>query len=121
MSLRRKKCEHMHPHQKEPCCVFKVGGRSFHVYAEYDELGETYLAYPDFEETPEYTDDGRPFATASQESCLYCKPDDAGKPAPGDCGGCGWFFREATPFDPIGICMCDALRRRDGGRPTEGL
>lgn len=92
--------------------VFRAGGRSFPVYLEYDEqLKESYPAYPDFEKHPEYTADGRPFATAEQESCPHRKPSSEGKPRPGDCGGCGWFYREETPYDPIGVCMCPALRR----------
>lgn len=102
----------MSPEQKRPYKVFRAGGRSFPVYLEYDEqLKESFPDYPNFEERPEYTDDGRPFATAEQESCPYAKPNVSGKSPPGDCGGCGWFYREQTPYDPIGICRCDALQR----------
>lgn len=102
----------MCPEQKQLYKVFRAGGRSFPVYLEYDEqLDESYPAYPDFEERPEYTGEGRPFATAEQESCTHCKLNAPGKPTPGDCGGCGWFFREETPYDPIGVCMCGARRR----------
>jgi hypothetical protein len=102
----------MGPGQKRTYKVFQAGGRSFPVYLEYDEqLDESYPAYPDFEERPEYTEEGQPFATAEQESCLHCKPNAVGKPPPGDCGGCAWFYREQTPCDPIGICMCEARRR----------
>jgi len=94
--------------------VFRAGGRSFPVYLEYDEqLKDSYPAYPDFEKNPEYTGEGRPFATAEQESCPHRKPNAGGKPPPGDCGGCGWFYREETPYDPIGVCMCPALRRKN--------
>ncbi len=102
----------MRPEQKEPYKVYRAGGREFPVYLEYDEqLDESYPAYPDFEEHPEYTGEGRPFATAEQESCPHCKPSVPEEPLPGDCGGCGWFYREQTPCDPIGVCMCEALRR----------
>ena len=100
--------------EQQPYKVFRAGGRDFPVYLEYDEqMAESYPAYPDFEEHPEYTNEGRPFKTAEQESCHCRKPNAAGKSPPGDCGGCGWFFREETPYDPIGICMCDALRRKN--------
>ena len=96
---------------KRPYKVFRVGGRSFPVYYEYDEqLKKSYPAYPDFEKNPEYTGEGNPFATAEQESCIHCQPVSPGQPPPGDCGGCGWFHREQTPYDPIGICMCEARR-----------
>jgi hypothetical protein len=104
----------MRSEEKRPYRISRAGGRSFPVYLEYDErLRESYPAYPDFEEHSEYTDEGRPFATAQQESCPRSKPKAPGKSPPGDCGGCGWFYREQTPYDPIGICLCDALRREN--------
>ena len=104
----------MHAEEKRLYKVFRAGGRSFPVYLEYDEqLKESYPAYPNFEAHPEYTAEGRPFATAEQESCPRRKPNAEGKPPPGDCGGCGWFHREETPYDPIGICMCGARRREN--------
>ena len=111
----------MDPEPRRPYKLFRAGGRSFPVYLEYDEqLDESYPAYPDFEEHPEYTGEGRPFATAEQDSCPHCKPNAAGKPSPGDCGGCGWFYREQTPYDPIGVCMCDAQRRENESEGEEG-
>lgn len=84
----------------------------FTIYLEYDEqLKENYPVYPDFTAHPEYTEEGRPFTTAEQESCTHCKPKTAGEPKPFDCGGCGWFYREQTPFDLIGVCMCEARRK----------
>lgn len=112
----------MCPEQKEPYKEFRVGGRRFLVYLEYDErLDESYPAYPDFEKYPEYTDEGHPFATAEQESCSYRKSKFTVKPEPGDCGGCSWFYREHTPYDPIGVCVCDARRREnDSGSEERG-
>ena len=59
---------------------------------------------------PVYTDDGRPFVTAEQESCVHGKPKEKGKGPPVDCGSCGWLHREQTAYDLIGVCMCDARR-----------
>lgn len=110
----------MRPDNNEPYKVYRVGGRVFPVYLEYDEqLEESYPAYPDFEDHPEYTNDGRPFATAEQESCSHCRPIVPGGPLPGDCGGCGWFYREHTPYDIIGICMCDARKRTNRNEQEE--
>lgn len=100
--------------QADPYRVFQVAGRTFAVFLEYDEqLRESYPAYPNFKERPEYSREGRPFATAEQECCLHCKPRMPGAPHPDDCGGCSWFYREQTPHDPIGICLCDKQRRKD--------
>jgi len=100
--------------EKQPHKTCRVGGRTFPVYLEYDEqFKESYPAYPGFEERPEYTDEGRPFAMSAQESCPRCKSKAPERTPPGGCGGCGWFLREQTPYDPIGICMCDARWRKD--------
>ncbi len=102
------------PEQRRPYRVCRVYGRVFTINLEYDDqLGESYPVYPDFSENPEYTDEGRPFATAEQDSCSFCKPKAPNKTIPSDCGGCGWFFREQTPYDPIGVCMSGERRRND--------
>lgn len=90
--------------------VYQVGGRSFPVYREYDEqLDESYPVFPDFEQCPEYTAQGYPFATAVQDNCHYAKARTQ-EEVPNDCSSCEWFFREHTPYDPIGICMFDDRR-----------
>jgi len=110
----------MSPEGKQLYRICWAGGRSFRIYLEYDEqLGESYPAYPDFDAHPEYTEDGRPFATAEQESCPHCAPQEEGAPLPGDCGGCRWFCRENTPYDPIGVCICDQRRRESGTENEE--
>ncbi len=104
----------MNSGQNRPYKVCRAGGRSFPIFLEHDgQTGESYPAYPNFEERPEYTKEGRPFATAEQENCPHCKPKVPGEPLPGDCGGCGWFYREQTPYDLIGVCMCGARRREN--------
>jgi len=110
----------MRGEEKQLYKVFRAGGRSFSVYLERDEqTGESYPAYPDFEERPEYTDEGRPFALAAQESCPHAKPNAPGETPSGDCGGCGWFHRDNTPYDPIGVCLCDARRREPESEKEE--
>ena len=109
----------MESEQKRPYKVYQVGGLSFFVYLEYDgQLSESYPAYPDFEAHPAYTDEGRPYATAEQGSCPHRLASAPDKPRPSDCGGCYWFYREQTPYDPIGICMCD-VRRHENELETE--
>lgn len=108
--------------EKRPYKVYRAGGREFPVYLEYDEqLGESYPAYPDFEERPEYTDEGRPFATAEQESCLYAKTNSFEGVKPSDCGAYSWFYREQMPYDPIGVCVCDERRRKTESNEEEIL
>jgi hypothetical protein len=107
----------MREEEKRPYRVYTAGGRSFPIYLERDEeTVERYPAYPDFEQCPEYTEEGRPFATSAQESCPHGKPKTPGEPPPDDCGSCGWFYREQTPYDPIGICLCDARRREPNSK-----
>jgi len=97
-----------YPHQ-----IISAGGRSFEIFEEHaEDFDATYLLYPDFEEEPVYTAEGRPFATAGQESCKYSVSRFNREAASEDCGGCLWFFRETTPLDLIGICMSDALQQQ---------
>ena len=104
----------MKKNEKRPDRIILVGGREFRLYSAFDDTeGEYTLQYPDFSETPAYTDEGRPFSTAAREGCPQQKPKIPGDEPPGDCGGCGWFHREQTPWDIIGICMCESLRRPD--------
>ncbi|NLN47360.1 MAG: hypothetical protein GX153_12480 [Clostridiaceae bacterium] len=106
--------------EKQPYTICWAGGRQFQIYLEYDEqLKESYPAYPDFDAHPEYTKDGQPFATAEQESCPYGMPRMEGAPLPCDCGGCKWFSRENTPYDPIGVCICSKRRRESGTKSEE--
>lgn len=101
----------MRKEEKQPYKVYWAGGRRFSIYLEYyKQMGESYPVYPDFVEYPEYTDEGRPFAIAAQESCPHARPKAPGKPLTGDCGGCGWFHRDNSPYDPIGVCLCEARR-----------
>ena len=80
--------------QKQPHKIFRVGGKEFHLYKKYDDcLKETILDYPDFEETPEYTNEGRPFSTSAQESCPNANSRDPDSHDPSDCGGCMFFHR----------------------------
>lgn len=97
--------------EKRPYKIYSAGGYRFPVYLEYDlKTGESYPNYPDFEVSPQYTHKGRPFATAEQDACSYAKPKIFGKAQPADCGDCGYFYREHTPYDIIGICMCENRR-----------
>jgi len=57
----------MAPESKRSCKNYRAGGKIFHVYREYDEQMDE--SYPDFEMRLEYTNDGRPFATAELENC----------------------------------------------------
>ena len=101
----------MSPKEKAPDRVIVVGGKEFRIYKYFDEsLGEELLNFPDFDENPEYTDDGRPFKMAIQECCPSAKPLNVEYTDPGDCSGCVWFQLDNI-VDAIGICMCEELRR----------
>lgn len=106
--------------RKRPWKICRVAGRTFEIHQEYDALvGHDVGVYPDFQERPEYTDNGRPFATATDEACAHSVPRDPDSSETedystyGDCGGCIFFHREETPWDIIGVCMCDARRQQD--------
>jgi hypothetical protein len=99
--------------QKQPWKICRVGGREFRIYTVYDAQEHAeHPVYPDFWQNPEHTDTGRPFTSAVYDSCFHYKPRAPGAPVTDDCGGCGWFYREETPYDIIGICMCDVLQNK---------
>ena len=111
------------PDEKRPWKICRVGGRVFEIYREYDDLvGHEVGIYPDFRENPEYTGEGRPFATATDDGCPHGRPQNGESARPGnystygDCGGCAFFHREETRWDIIGVCMCEARR---GQNPPE--
>ncbi|MDO4566708.1 MAG: hypothetical protein Q4B42_05195 [Oscillospiraceae bacterium] len=94
---------------------FWVAGREFRVYYEYfSEMEHSYPVYPDFVSSPQYTEDGRPFAHFVQEGCPggICRED--GSPEPENCGLCQYFSREA-PDAPIGVCTNEYLRKTGQG------
>jgi len=96
--------------KNKPDKIVYAGGREFRLYKYYEEFdGKYILDLPDFDENPEYTDDGRPFTLLVQESCEHAKSRDLDDQDPGDCGGCIWFRRD-EPYAPIGVCMCDAMK-----------
>lgn len=98
--------------RKVPDRIIRVKGHEFDLYKYYDNsLGEELINYPNFQENPEYTDDGRPFVMAIQECCQLGEPIDPGNADICDCSGCKWFFLE-SPTDAIGVCMCDILRKQ---------
>lgn len=91
----------------------------FEIYREYDALlGHEVGIYPDFKEHPEYTEEGRPFATSADEACPCGVPKNPESAKHGDystygdCGGCVFFHRDGLPWDIIGVCMCEARRRQ---------
>lgn len=103
----------MNRNEKKLHEILRVGGREFKIYVEYDEsLGEAQPNYPDFSATPEYTDEGRPFARSISSACRYWKPYDLDSTTIGGCGACGWLYLESEN-DRIGICMCESLKQPD--------
>ena len=114
--------EKSRPEKTAPGDIIRAGGREFRLQRVYDESsGEYLLDYPDFEENPEYTDDGRPFTLLVRESCRYVQSVDPNDPDPGNCGGCILFRWERAPNDAIGVCMCEPLRRPDMAREQMSL
>ena len=93
-----------------PVSVCRVAGREFKIFRMYDEQVQTnYLTYPDFAEEPVYTAEGRPFTRSDYEGCELHKSDGCGGVF-NECGNCAHFYREETPADIIGICVCEKLR-----------
>jgi hypothetical protein len=109
----------MNQEQRVPDKILHVGGREFRIYKHHDEFDDQeVLNYPDFQENPEYTDEGRPFVRVVDDACERWKPDDEKSARMEGCGGCEWLFLEHDP-DAIGICMCEELRLAENKNKSE--
>ncbi len=87
-------------------------GKTFDIrygyYEDYErQAGEPIPIYPDFISFPEYTEDGRPFVTAMQDSCNHGKLKDYSF---GFCNDCD-FYESADDF--IGVCICKQNRKKE--------
>ncbi|MEG1577933.1 MAG: hypothetical protein RRY64_05610 [Oscillospiraceae bacterium] len=76
-----------------------------------EPTGQYFLDCPDLEEHPIYTKSGYPWVSVVQDSCPYHRsmPSDGGDYQ--DCGSCK-FLETEQPGNLIGICVCEALRRK---------
>lgn len=93
-----------------PNRIVRVGGCEFHLFAYLDEYTKQKTTdLPEFYDHPEYTGEGRPFASIGQEPCSYAQPRDTSEPTLYECYECK-FFRQGSPPDIIGICMCEKRR-----------
>ena len=94
----------------KPNKVCRVGGKTFLVYREYDDICETdILVYPDFGKNPEYTAEGRPFTLSTRECCEHFE-SPAAEALYRDCGVCGYFEKDQETQSALGVCRCEARR-----------
>lgn len=81
--------------------IYHVGNREFVVREDCtDEDGNRIPGFPTLD-PPEYDQNGRPYALASNEGCEYFACD-IGMPGRQLCCDCKYLLG-----DPIGLCMCD--------------
>ena len=82
------------------------------VLFQYDEDCDKYFGdYPDFEESPRFTQTGRPWVNAVQDACLHSTSMHHPYEQCMDCGSCIHFRKEA-PDDLIGVCD-NQLKRKN--------
>ncbi|MBQ8409023.1 MAG: hypothetical protein IJY39_09190 [Clostridia bacterium] len=88
----------------------EIEGVVFKIYYGYVNDEERYSGweptplYPIFEEHPQYTPRGYPFATAYQDCCPYYEPIRTGKQDNKWCFNCKLFDKREKY---IGICTCE--------------
>ncbi|MEG2378499.1 MAG: hypothetical protein RSC43_09135 [Clostridia bacterium] len=100
-------------------CEAKKQFRTFHLDGDVlktpvrlDELtGKYFLDCPDLEETPIYTQSGFLWVNAVQDTCPFHDAAQSDGGTYHDCGSCR-FFESELSGDIIGICRCEALRRK---------
>ncbi len=77
---------------------FRLDGDLVEVDFHFDgKLGKFFGNYPDFESSPRFTVNGRPWVNATFSECPHASGDFD------DCGSCNYFIRELQG-DLIGIC-----------------
>ena len=96
--------------------VIQLHGKSFEIrygfYEEcdrYSQFAEPMEIYPDFLRSPQYTDDGEPFATAIQSPCEYF---EGKRNENSTCEECGYYQQGE---ELLGICICRQKRREQAG------
>ena len=73
------------------------------VFRLSDSCGKYLGDYPDFEEEPRFTPQGRMWITAMQSACLHGKNKYSELMSCDDCGSCVYFIKEQQG-DLIGVC-----------------
>ena len=93
--------------------VIKLHGETFEIrygyYEEIDRQNEPMEIYPNFLETPVYTNDGFPFVTQMQEPCEHYKKK--GTDSDRDCGSCAYM---EYGDELIAVCRCKKNRKVGG-------
>ena len=93
--------------------LYSLDGDSLEISFAYDKDLDKYFGnYPDFEETPRYTPNGKPWVNATFDGCIFADQRY------GDCGSCEHYITE-TPGDLIGICANKKLfvaRRKEDSK-----
>lgn len=91
---------------KERLRTFFIDGDQLTVKYHYDEKAEIFIGqFPEFEEEPRYTPNGRPWKSAVSIGCPFAKGQYD------DCGSCPCLIK-AEPHDIIGVCFHEGLRSR---------
>ena len=90
--------------------ILEIGGARFEIrygyYEELDRVGkynDPIPIYPNFLENPQYNNEGYPFVTEMQDTCVYydgCKTQEF-------CSACSYFQAED---DLIGTCRCPTMK-----------
>ncbi len=85
--------------------TYVVDGDSVEITYTYDESRNRYFGeFPDFEVSPRYTSEGRPWVNVLSTGCEFAEGEYD------DCGSCRHILRQ-RPKDLIGVCQCDSLKR----------
>lgn len=78
--------------------IISLDGDSIEVIFSYDERYKIWNGnYPDFEENPRFTPNGKPWVNVISDSCPLATENY------GDCGSCK-FLKKESVTDLIGIC-----------------
>ena len=101
--------------KREKRKTFQVDGDRITVPYHYDEEADIFIGqFPEFEEEPRYTPNGRPWKSVVSVGCPYSAGDFD------DCGSCPYLIK-AHARDIIGVCFHERMRSRASPQTVSGL
>lgn len=92
--------------QRDKLKTFHVDGDLLTVQYHYDERADVFIGqFPEFEEEPRYTPNGRPWKSVVSVGCPYATGEFD------DCGSCSYLIREGSR-DIAGVCFHEQMCSR---------
>lgn len=95
--------------------IISLDGDEVEVAFTYDSKRKVWNGdYPDFEEEPKFTPNGRPWVNVISDACAYAASESE------DCGSCKYLIKN-SPTDLIGICVNQKMKKPSSKKEGKNL